>query len=276
MRSLGVNTNNQSGGSDVQIIRNIAAAGFDTVMLSYAANDLEQSIAEIKRQGLTISYYHIGGKNPDNLWARGNAVEEYLSRVIDQIRFCGQNQIPVAVFHAAVGSPLTRVISPSKQGIKNLWVLLNEAKRNGVKLAVENIDCYSLKHVCYLLDHVKDESFGFCYDVGHHHLYNAKKDLVKRYGKRLFAVHLHDNLMDYQKGYDQTRDLHLLPFDGKIDFDQVCRKLNKIGYQGAVMLEIHKIACGNPQLYHCVDDLEYLKDACTRAKKLMKKIKNSD
>ncbi len=274
MMTIGVNTNNQSGNSDAQIIQNIAAAGFETVMLSYAADHLEKMVAEIKKQGLTITYYHVGGKNPDNLWARGEAVDAYLAQFIKQIQFCGRNKIPVAVFHAAVGSPLTRVISPGKQGLKNFSVLLQEAKKNGVKLAVENIDCYSLKHVCYLLNHVKDDHFGFCYDAGHHHLYNRKKNLIKKYANRLFALHLHDNLMDYRKGYDQTRDLHLIPFDGSINFEKVCKRLKKANYQGCVMLEIHKTADEMYDAY--IDDIAYLQTARYRATRLRNMIKNSD
>ena len=276
MRKIGVNTNNESGNSDAEIIENIAKAGFETVMLSYKAKNLDQSVLEIRDSQLDIAYFHIGGKDPNNLWARGDAVEDYLRHVASQIAWCGAQRIPIAVLHAAVGSPLTRVIKPNKQGVKNLKTLLRVAKEHHVKLAVENIDCYSLKHVCYLLNHVKDDNLGFCYDVGHHYLYNPKRNLIKKYGKRLFAVHLHDNFMDYEKGYDQTRDLHLLPFDGKIDFDKVCKRLNKVGYQGAVMLEIHKIACGKPQLYENEDNLSYLKKAFDRAQKIDEKIKNSD
>ena len=40
------------------------------------------------------------------------------------------------------------------------------------KKAIENVNCYSIKHVYYLLDNIKDKFVGFCYDAEHHHLYN--------------------------------------------------------------------------------------------------------
>ena len=171
-----------------------------------------------------------------------------------------------------MGSPTDFALNPSVQGLKNFERILKVAKRNKVKIAIENVDCYSIKHVYYLLDNIKDKSVGFCYDVGHHHLYNPETDLLKKYGDRLFAVHLHDNLMDWQKGYDYTRDLHLLPFDGKINFDKVCKKLKAIGYKGVVMLELHKKACGTPQMYENIDNIKYLAEAYHRAEKLSKMI----
>ena len=47
---------------------------------------------------------------------------------------------------------------------------------------------------------------------------------------RIFAVHLHDN--------DKSDDLHLLPFDGTIDWNHVIRKLKECNYNGPVTLEI--------------------------------------
>ena len=45
-----------------------------------------------------------------------------------------------------------------------------------------------------------------------------------------FAVHLHDN--------DKTDDLHLLPFDGTIDWDNVIQKLKDCNYNGPITLEL--------------------------------------
>ena len=48
--------------------------------------------------------------------------------------------------------------------------------------------------------------------------------------------------------------------------------LKKAGYNGIVMLELHKKACGTPQLYEDTDDMEYLKQAYARAQKLSEMI----
>lgn len=272
MLKIGINTNNESGNNDFEILNNIASVGFKNVMLSYKTKRVDDAIQSIHNLGMDISYYHINNTYANNLWATGEACERYIQDVIKQIEICGKYKIPVAVMHATVGNPTNFALDPNEQGLKNFRKILEVAKKNNVKIAIENIDLYSIKHVDYLLDNINDKNLGFCYDVGHHHLYNPKTDLIKKYGDRLFALHLHDNLMDWYPGYDYTRDLHLLPFDGKIDFVQVCKKLKHVHYEGIIMLEIHKRAVGKPQLYENMTNEEFLKKAYIQAELLAKMI----
>lgn len=268
MLKIGINTNNESGNNDIEILNNIAITGFKNVMLSFKTKNIDESVKTIHDLAMEISYYHINNKNANNLWATGEAVESYIQDVVKQIEMCGKYNIPIAVMHACTGSPTDFALNPSVQGLKNFGEILKVAKKNNVKIAIENVDRYSLKHVCYLLDNIKDNHVGFCYDVGHHQLYRPNMDLLKKYGNRLFAVHLHDNLMDWFPGHDHTRDLHLLPFDGGINFNKVCKKLKSISYSGVVMLEVHKKACGKPQMYENLGYIDYLKEAYKRAEKL--------
>ena len=56
-------------------------------------------------------------------------------------------------------------------------------------------------------------------------------NLISNFFKdRIFAVHLHDN--------DKSDDLHLLPFDGTIDWKYVIKKLKECHYNGPVTLEL--------------------------------------
>ena len=126
----------------------------------------------------------------------------------------------------------------------------------------------------YLFKKIKSPNLMFCYDVGHHHIYNKQLGLLKKFGNRLVALHLHDNHMDWHKYYDYTRDLHMIPFDGKIDFEKVCAKLRRLKYNGIVMLELHKTTNGKPQIYEEMDNVEYLKRAYGAGEKLAKMIKN--
>ncbi|MCR1841014.1 sugar phosphate isomerase/epimerase [Murimonas intestini] len=70
---------------------------------------------------------------------------------------------------------------------------------------------------------------GFCYDCCHHSNYNPDDDLLSMYGKRLMALHLHDNGGKHSQ--------HQLPFDGGIDWPCVMRKIAQTGYTGATALE---------------------------------------
>ena len=62
MLEIGVSTNNESGSNDIEILNNIAKAGFKNVMLSFKSRDIESTIREINDLGLKISYFHIDNK----------------------------------------------------------------------------------------------------------------------------------------------------------------------------------------------------------------------
>lgn len=270
MLNIGVSTNNECGEDDLEILNNIAKAGFKNIMLSFKSKDMEESIKIANNLGLEIPYFHISTKYADNLWSKGESVDRYIDSTIKQIEICGQYNIPIAVMHLTSGNPTERALPPNKNGLENFKKVLDAAKKNNVKIAIENMDRDSIKHFFYILDNINDENLGFCYDAGHHHLYNHKINLLKKYGSRLLAIHLHDNLMDWEPGHDYTRDLHRLPFDGNIDYPKVCANLKKINYNGIIMLEIHKRSCGQPRIYEDVDNLEFLKEAYNRGVKLAK------
>ncbi|MBR7091215.1 MAG: sugar phosphate isomerase/epimerase [Clostridia bacterium] len=268
MFEIGINTNNESGANSVSIIKNIAKSGFRSIMLSAYITDREKVLKVIKKNGIEISCFHLDGKCVNSIWAEGATADRYIDKIIQEIELCGQLNINVAIMHITDGNPACFALPPSEVGLNNIKKVLDVAKRNNVKLAVENLDNAGFSHVDYVLENIKDEYLGFCYDVGHHHLYNPKVDLLKKYGDRLLVVHLHDNMMDWHWGYDYTRDLHLLPMDGKINLQKVCEKLAKLNYEGVMILEVHKTCKGAPHLYTDMKDLDFLNEAYNRAGKL--------
>ena len=52
------------------------------------------------------------------------------------------------------------------------------------------------------------------------------------FGKKLVYTHIHDN----EKVYNG--DMHLIPFDGTIDYHRTAELLRKYKYQGTLTLEI--------------------------------------
>lgn len=266
MLEIGINTNNECGESLEEIITNIKNAKFKNIMLSFKSGDLQESIKKINEQGLNIVYYHISNKNSNFLWAKGNTAEEYVKSSIEQLNICGKFKIPLAVFHSSKGNPGGDLpLKPNKQGLKNFKKILDCAKKNNIKIAIENIDKFGLKNTYYLLNKIKDDSLGFCFDAGHCELYTSNINLIKKFKKRLFAVHLHDNQKDWIKGYDHTKDKHLLPFDGKGNYIKICKDLKKINYKGIIMLEVHKKPFSNSEQYNNLTSSEFLNEAYDRA-----------
>ena len=80
-------------------------------------------------------------------------------------------------------------------------------------------------------------------------------------GDKLICTHIHDN-----RGKDLSRpdggDLHLLPFDGDIDYQKMMKGLNGANYQGSLMLEV-----GNRDYGEMSAD-EFLADCYQRIKKI--------
>ncbi len=271
---LGINSNNEAGNDFKEILQNVKEAGFEAVMIANKAGCFEDAIKEAKRLGLQIPYVHLSTNHPQDIWAVGASNEAYVDNILAEIAICGKYEVPIAVMHPTDGSPSDIPLSPNQNGLKCFEKIVDFAKKNNVKIALENLDKCSVKYLDYLFSNIKSYYLGFCYDAGHHNLYLPNVNLLKRFEDRLLAIHLHDNLMDYQFGCDYTRDLHRLPFDGKINFAKVCKNLAKTDYDNVIMLELHKNSCGKPKLYLDWTDKKFLKEAFARCQKLAEMVEN--
>ena len=123
--------------------------------------------------------------------------------------------------------------------------LLPFAKNCGVKIAAENMWCWDKEkdEACFAacstpesfnahLDAVNDDYLVACLDIGHAEmrgLNTSAVEMIKALGKRLRALHIHDN--------DRWHDSHQIPFSMEIDFEKVVAALREIKYKGYFTLE---------------------------------------
>lgn len=135
-------------------------------------------------------------------------------------------------------------LSP-EENAEMFFDLLPFAKDCGVKIATENMwnwngerdeaspaACSDEKSFNAHLDAVGDPYLVACLDIGHAEmrgLNTSAEKMILSLGKRLKALHLHDN--------DRHHDSHALPFTMDIDFKKVTNALKKIGYDGYFTLE---------------------------------------
>lgn len=119
------------------------------------------------------------------------------------------------------------------------------AKQYGVKIAIENmwqwhpvnrhqiVDdiCAPPEELAAMYDALDDpETFTVCLDIGHVALCGREpEDAIRVIGHRLGCLHVHD--VNYRE------DLHTLPGVSKINWDNVCRALAEVDYQGCMNLE---------------------------------------
>jgi len=108
--------------------------------------------------------------------------------------------------------------------------LLPVARKYGIKLAIENMETFSCKHLFdYLFDVYSSEDLGFCFDSGHANI-TGEFDTLERYLDRLFITHLNDN--------HGKEDEHLLPGQGTIDWRPIILTLKRKSNLHFVNLEV--------------------------------------
>jgi sugar phosphate isomerase/epimerase len=91
---------------------------------------------------------------------------------------------------------------------------------------------------------------GICLDYGHAHLMGDVVDAVEAISGHLWTTHVHDN--------HGKRDDHLVPYGGSIEWDAAMMATQKIGYDGALILEVGDTGDPVDVLRRCVKARERL------------------
>ncbi len=96
----------------------------------------------------------------------------------------------------------------------NFWKTeIKKYEKEGIKIVIENLVEEEPDILIELCDTVNSDFFVLCLDIGHMNVFSklSPSDWVKKMGKRLQYVHLHDN--------NGENDEHLPVGKGNIDFD---------------------------------------------------------
>ena len=181
-------------------------------------DDIED-IGKLKRYSeeneIGIQFIHAPYDRARELWTADSS--EAVSELFDCLHDCARIGVDLAVFHSIIGFEMH---SPNGYGIESFGKVIDEAERLGIKVAFENIE--GEEYLSAIMDAFRDRAHvGFCWDSGHEQCYNDAKDMLALYGDRLMCVHLNDNL--------GMSDIHILPFDGIIDWDDAAKRLNRHG-----------------------------------------------
>lgn len=168
------------------------------------------------------------------------------------IHACGVLGVKWAVEHVfhSVGD---QCFAPKiKEGnLRYFEPFVEAAKKENVGIAFENMipaspkNClirYPVTHweLIDFVDSWKDPSVGICWDFGHANFaYSDQSEPLKSIGRRLKALHVHDNL--------GSSDMHFAPYLGTINWKIVMKALADIGYEGDLTLELGNFTCGRPE-----------------------------
>lgn len=212
-----------------QTIDSIKKAGFSKVFIQWYDENWELSQEDqarlCKELNLEIIFAHLGYQNINSIWKEGKEGDDLVERYKNDIKNCKEFGIPMVVMHLT-----SKKIAPpyNELGLKRIGEITKYAKELNVKVAFENTKIKG--YLEYVLENIKDENVGICFDSGHFHVHFNDEFNFNLFKNRIFAVHLHDN--------DKSDDLHLIPFDGTIDWKYVISMLKESNYEGPITLEL--------------------------------------
>jgi len=252
----------------------IRDAGFSAVSPLWGTQVDMQAVCQTARQlGLTVQSMHGPFGSCDHLWSKDPAVyEKALGFTLQALEDCIRCQIPIMVLHAWIDKDLSFDMNDLYFG--NFDAIAEKAAANNVCIAFENTE--GEEYLFALLDHFRDDPHvGFCWDSGHEKCYNHDMDLLAKFGDRLLMTHLNDNLGISDPGgeIDWLDDLHLLPFDGVIDWDYNLSRLKKsrpLPYYNFELNLLSKPGRHENDVYSQMPLADYFRKAYAHALRLIK------
>jgi sugar phosphate isomerase/epimerase len=143
-------------------------------------------------------------------------------------------QIPADVFVVHLGTPTVQGGENSRAAAaRSADEICRLADPIGIRVALEVIpnplsDAQSL--VTLLERELEAPRAGICLDFGHAFLMGDVADAIETVAEHLITTHVHDNA--------GKKDDHLVPFDGRINWDVALMTMQKVGYDGTYLMEV--------------------------------------
>ena len=200
--------------------------------------DIEKAGEEAARLGFSFVQAHAPACS-----IRPEKAEPELTATLRSIEACGMLGIENMVIHTGFFREI-----PYRGGNQAYFeanrpffeALIPAMEKHGVHILFENTtrrhcpdDCYfptTAQDLNEWIDFLHHPLFGAAWDVGHAHMDSIDHEAeICALGPNLRAIHVHDN--------DASRDQHMAPFCGSMDFDSLMRGLISSGYSGFFTLE---------------------------------------
>lgn len=234
---LCLGTGNYFGADEKTQLKLFRDTGFEAFFTGW---DGKKDLCDLRKYadelGLVFQSVHAPYIKSADMWKTGpkaDAAKAELLRCVEDTAAAG---VDLMICHCWIGF---NGCSLTAEGIENYRTVVRRAAELGVRIAFENTEGEEALHT--LLEAFRDEpNAGFCWDTGHEQCYNRGEDLMAHYSNRLFGTHINDNLGI--RAYDGTitciDDLHLLPFDGIVDWSYVAERLAGWGADNILTFEL--------------------------------------
>ena len=274
-RKIGISLGNKFSIPTRKIVPLVKDIGFSAISPSVPLGnepfDIEGISRAAKECGLPLHFLHAPFLHAADLWQDdGEKGERGESDLLLGLDICQKYEIPTLVAHAWIGFEPSD--GPTELGFARMDRAVRRAEKYGVSLAIENTE--GEEYLDALLSRYKGEKHvGFCYDSGHEMCYNLGKDLLAKYGDRLLVTHLNDNLgvSDAEGRISPMDDLHLLPFDGIMDWKKTAARLSEARLPEILNFELNilsKPGRHENDAYGKMTYEEYFSEAFKRAERI--------
>ncbi len=217
-------------------LERIKRAGFECFFSEgYDAPTVEGLSNAAKKLGLEYEFIHAPFSGINDMWLEGDGYKTILNGMLEAIKSANLYDIKGVVLHISSGWNPPEICD---EGLKRFDEIVATAKDLNVTVAFENIRMVG--NVAYFYDRYYNNEFvKYCYDCGHEHCYTETVCFPDIFRNQMIYTHLHDNMGRSKTNPLENGDLHLLPFDGDIDFKTVMHKLNEYDFKGSLMLEVN-------------------------------------
>ena len=184
------------GGADYTVpeqLQMLSRVGWGAFFTGWDKTKTTEWAREADRLGLIYQSIHSPFYEVRYLWEDGDKGKEVANGLIDCVKDCHDNHIPVMVIHPFIGF---EDHNPTRVGIENYARVVDVADRLGVRLGFENVE--GEEYLAALMEAFwNSPACGFCLDTGHELCYNGGKDMMALYGEKLCHTHFNDNFGVY-------------------------------------------------------------------------------
>lgn len=254
---IGINLHAIGGMTDEVFIKTMAELGFTaTFDMARPREIMERRSALCAAGGIHFNTLHAPFDHINDIWLEGEGGQRMLAELKDCVDQCVVVGAPIAVVHL---SSKQKPPTITDIGRGRFEALVHYAQQKGVKIAFENQR--KLFNLAWAMEtFTPADGVGFCWDCGHENCFTPGLEFMPLFGDRLICTHIHDNTCTFNE------DAHMLPFDGRIDFQNVARQIRRSGFDDVLMLEVIANASG---YYKDMPPQKYLQQAADAAKRLV-------
>lgn len=188
-----------------------------------------------EKKGAFFQSIHAKHHPMREMWFDGEKTEYILSDIKETIISAKRVGVDKVIMHLYTGFLDEH---PNEIGVKRAGELLEVAEKHGVKLCFENLEGTDFLDAV-LTEYSFCDYARLCYDTGHENCYGTHQ-VVDKHKDKIFALHINDNMgiRSPQKTLTGADDLHLLPFDGNVDFNRVISLIKNAKLENELTFEL--------------------------------------